>query len=225
MKKKVIIGIIIAIVIIGCGVFFYINNLSNKKTDKKESEVTETTTPTPSVDIYTNGNENAIIKCDIDLDKVINKSADKYWFDEDLEKDKMREGFGTYLNINNDKRSVSLVIDFNDFFTVDREGDTSLYGVYTIKGFNRDVVSVFNSGGGNEIFFLLDNGEVYYSEITVNGKMNVSNNIIPIAGKIDGVSGVKKFYLLSASGGTGAWYVVAGAKSDGSYYDLSAKLS
>jgi hypothetical protein len=222
-----IIVILILILVIGCGTFFYLKstNKDGKKTTNNNDVVENTPTEEQAGEVnYSNGNENAKIKCNIDVNKPLNKYGERYWIENDFPSDKIREDCGVYLKINEDKRSVSAVIDFENFYTVDRHGETNRYAEYTIKGFNRDVVSVFNSGGASEIFFLLDNGEVYYSEIVEGGKINASNNIIPIGGKIEGVSGVKKFYLLAASGGTGAWYVVAGAKSDGSFYDLDAKL-
>lgn len=142
--------------------------------------------------------------------------------------------------ISDDKKTVTLSIDWSSEFgksakmggVVD-ENENQVID-YQIVGFQKKVKEVLvgnlgQSWAGVTVFYLMDDGTVYYSFIISgedinNSKLNLNAaKSFDVLGPISDVTDVVKLQRATAGVNMGgSWITAIGVKEDGSFYDLSA---
>lgn len=141
--------------------------------------------------------------------------------------------------ISKDKKTVTLYIDWSSEFgktakmlgAVDENENSTKK--YIITGFKKNVKEVLVGTLGQSwseltIFYLMEDGTVYYSyvfKVVNTNDVNMNYNDaggFDAVGPISDITGVVKLYRVqSGISRGGSWITVIGAKEDGSFYDLS----
>lgn len=153
------------------------------------------------------------------------------------------ENYGLSMNVDADKKSITLSIDWTKFCSVGT-GTACPTNVenYQITGFSKEVISTFVGDVGQDsmgitLFYLMSDGTVEYTPLFIrkydsyNNGYYVMNYIYEYSGdkivgehfvtngSLDGVNDVIKIYNVDASAGSG-WRTTIGATADGSFFDL-----
>ena len=226
----VIIFVLLAI-IIGGGIFVYTKYIAPSDSKKSSNQQPETTNEVTE-------KEDEEIK-ELDLSKSLNTENVNYSNATDVSSD-----YGLSMEINSDKKSVTLKVDWNKFGPLSTVSAISTDSKdYQITGFKRDVVGTFVGDLGQDamgitLFYLMSDGTVEYTPVFVKkqdtqGNMyydinytyektsdgKITNSYFETNGTISNVSGVIKLYNADAYNMTGG-KTVLGALKDGSFYDL-----
>lgn len=231
-KKKNIIIIILILVIIAMGgyILYDKNTISLKSKEVKENSK-KVQTP-----IKEEKQEQEEIK-PLDLNKCINNSNVTYT-DSHLATNTDTTS-GISMNINPDKTSVTLSINWNTFGPISMSSSWAPETrTYQINGFSGQIKDVYVGITGQDamgitLFYLMEDGTVEYtpmfnfktdSQGNSYYEMNYkTENSFTSSGKINTVTDVIKIYTVSATNGTG-WSTTIGAKKDGSFYDLGSLI-
>ena len=247
-KKKVsvsaIIIAILALIIIGMGVYILLsdNSSTNNNVDKKDvnSDVKK--------NVKQEEKEGGTLKEDVvkplDITKSLNTTGITY-----SNPQGGMDTLGLSMKVNDDKKSVTLSIDWNVFGQ--HSGATAWAPEvvdYQITNFSKNVVSTFIGGVGQDVkgtvlFYLMEDGTVGYtplfnlktdSQNNTYYEMNytyvkdaegkVTNTTFEVTGVLENVNNVIKLYNVSASNGMTGYSTTIGATKDGSFYDLGSIL-
>lgn len=183
--------------------------------------------------------EKEVIK-ELDITKCLNNSVVTYKNPSDKEPE-----IGLSMSINEDKKSITLTIDWDIFGKISEEKNQPK-GIeeYEITGFKKEIQSTFvgelgQSAEGITLFYLMKDGTVEYTPMFIlkeneNGyksyKVNytyeyddedeITGGHFETNGTIFGVSNIIKLYNIDAYNENG-WRTTIGAKADGSFYDLN----
>lgn len=233
-KVLIIVIVILVLIIIGMGLYIaYDKGMFFSSTDKeiKESKKTK------QIDKSKKTEDNEVKE--LDITKCINNN-DKYSNATDKE-----ENVGLSMTINSDKRSVTLNIDWSKFGPLSTASAyPSSVESYQIKGFTKDVQSVFVGEVGQDsmgitLFYLMDDKTVEYTPMFIQKtdsknntyyEMNytynyaadnsISEQYFMTKGALNGIDDVIKLYTASRPDGI----TTIGAKADGSFYDLGIAI-
>ena len=245
-KIVIIMAIILVIAVIGVtgyilketGVLFK----SDNKTEEKETgnEVENKNTTEEKKEEESIPNNNTAVQ-PLDVTKCLNRNG--YTFANPTD---VQGNYGISMNINSDKKSITLNIDWNVFGPIsglDAYAPSVL--TYQITGFTKEIKEVFIGDVGQDamgitLFYLMTDGTVEYTPMFVSKTDTQNNSYYEInytydtsadgklssqrfetKGMIPGVEQVEKFYISDASYGVSGWKTTLGAKEDGSFYDLS----
>lgn len=239
-KKGLIITIIFLVLII-LGLVGYICYDKGIIFSKVESENKQSTTK--AVDEDKTIIEETTIK-ELDLSKCLNTSNISYSNSSDVAGD-----YGLSMNINSDKKSITLSIDWNKFGPLSTASAWAAeVKTYQISGFSKTISSTFVGDVGQDatgitLFYIMSDGTVEYTPLfnlkydSQNNsyyEMNytydyssdgrITNQYFVTKGSISGVSDVVKLYNVDASNNSG-WRTTIGAKANGSFYDLGNVIS
>lgn len=229
-KKKNIIIIILILVIIAMGgyILYDKNTISLKSKEVKENS--------KKVQTPIKEEKQEQIK-PLDLNKCINNSNVTYT-DSHLATNTDTTS-GISMNINPDKTSVTLSINWNTFGPISMSSSWAPETrTYQINGFSGQIKDVYVGITGQDamgitLFYLMEDGTVEYtpmfnfktdSQGNSYYEMNYkTENSFTSSGKINTVTDVIKIYTVSATNGAG-WSTTIGAKKDGSFYDLGSLI-
>lgn len=250
-KGKGIIVLVSLLILIIIGLIGYICYDKGIVFSKVENEVKESKTKSSKdkeneqEESNVNGGVgNEVTIKELDLSKCLNTNNISYRNSSDVEGD-----YGLSMNINPDKKSIVLSIDWNKFGPLSNASAwSSSVENYQITGFSKNIRSTFVGDLGQDamgitLFYLMDDGTVEYTPM-FNSKYDSQNNLYHemnytfdyaadgratrqyfiTKGVISGVSDVIKLYNVDASSGYG-WRTTIGAKADGSFYDLGNVIS
>lgn len=237
-KNKLGLGILIGVLIglfLGLGAFIIYDKVIDK--DKKENVVDNKKNDGIDKD-QSNGDD---VVTDFDLNKVnfskpaINGMDNVGYNLADNEAPKM----GLGINLNNDKKSATVTIDWSKYFEI--YGISATTGEtrnYKITNFEKEISDVYVSGFGQEsgyetAFYIMKDGTVEYTPINnaLGNNGSSASTVLKSYGQVDGVSGIVKVvsatdYGLGNSDESyiGGSYVVLAVKADGTFYDISKIL-
>lgn len=244
-KKKnkgmaILVTILVIIIIAMAGYICYDKGIifgdSNLKNPNEESEKEKEKDKNSSDDKVGNSNVQEDVVKPLDLTKCLNSSAN-YSDPSDIP-----GNYGLAMQINTDKKSVTLTIDWNKFGPL---STASAYApevkTYQITGFNKEIKDTFVGGIGQDamgitLFYIMSDGTVQFTPMFVRKTdtkgnlyfvMNYRNNSdFTVSATAAGVNDVIKLYTanMSTSMGGGGVTTIA-AKKDGSFYDLSSEVS
>ena len=244
-KKKKVSAIIIAIlvlIIIGMGTYILLSfnsSSTNNNVDKKNV----------NSDIKKNVVKEETVKEDVIKPLDITKSLNTTGITYSNPQGEMNT-LGLSMKVNDDKKSVTLSIDWNVFGQ--HSGATAWAPEvinYQITNFSKNVVSTFIGGVGQDakgtiLFYLMEDGTVGYTPL-FNLKTDSQNNTyyemnyayvkdaegrvtsttFEVTGVLENVNNVIKLYNVSASNGMTGYSTTIGATKDGSFYDLGSILN
>lgn len=238
-NNKGIIILVVVLVLIIAGLVGYICYDNGIMVLKTENETKESNTKSNKKE-ESDANDDETIK-ELDLSKCINTNNVSYSNASDNEGD-----YGLSMNINSDKTSITLSIDWTKFGPL---SGASAYSPsvenYQITGFSKNIISTFvgdlgQSSMGITLFYLMDDGTVEYTPMfnpkydNQNYEMNytydysadgrITGQHFVTKGLINGVNDVIKLYNADASSGSSGRTTI-GSKADGSFYDLGNIIS
>lgn len=242
-KKKgsstgLIITIVVLVLIIIGLVGFICYDRSLKSTTNK-SDIKETNSNSNKKEENDTNDEEKVKE--LDLSKSLNTTNVSYTNASDNIGD-----YGLSMNINSDKKSITLSIDWNKFGPLSAASAWApVVETYQITGFTKGIASTFigelgQDANGLKLLYLMDDGTVEYTPMfnlknagqsnpyyemnysynySADGRV-VGDSYFVTKGTVSGVTKVIKLYNANASGGRTA----IGAKADGSFYDLGTIL-
>lgn len=224
--------VILVLIILGMGVFIaYDKGLIlttknetkegkkiNKENDKKKNETENNEPKEDDVDNSNNKVDNVTIR-EFDSNKCINCTQSNLtlaFYD---------NADGLSAKLSQDKRSVTLQINWDYFSKALGTNGTTGIKSYTISNFSQEIADIYIGGFGQSItgvtlLFLMKDGSVEYTPI-VNAINQGNESQVKSYGKINEVSDIIKFLTADATNGV----TTLAVKSDGSFYDLSIILN
>ena len=231
-KKNIIIIILILVIIVMAGYILYDKNTISLKSKKVKENSKKVQTP-----IKEEKKEQEDEIKQLDLGKCINNSNVTYT-DSHLATNTDTTS-GISMNINPDKTSVTLSINWNIFGPISMSSSWSPETrTYQVDGFSGQIKDVYVGMTGQDatgitLFYLMEDSTVEYtpmfnfktdSQGNSYYEMNYkTENSFASSGKINTVTDVINIYTVSATNGTG-WTTTIGAKKDGSFYDLGSLI-
>lgn len=181
---------------------------------------------------------------ELDLTKCLNNKGFSYSNATDV-----GGNYGLSMIVNDDKRSITLAIDWNVFGPISTASTWAPEVVnYQIKGFSKDINSTFIGETGQDskglvLYYLMDDGTVEYTPLfilntdsygnkyyTLNYSYEYSNDgkiigqFFATKGSINNIKNVVKLYNIDVSNGA-SWRSTIGATKDGSFYDLGSLIN
>ncbi len=235
--------VIVLLVLVILGLVFYIlydkGIIFSKDDSTNSTETTNTNSDNTSSDT---NNQTTEVK-ELDLTKSLNTSDITYKNSSDTE-----GNYGLSMKVNNDKKSVTLTIDWAIFGKVSTTGSSGEVKDYSITGFSKNVRSTFigdlgQSYNGITLFFIMEDGTVEYTKmfkqyetgntdgsiqyvLTASVNSDGSTGTFTSNGLVSGVKDVVKLYNVDASSQNASGYrTVIGATKDGSFYDLGSVIN
>ena len=239
-EKKLLITVIVILIfiIVAMGGYIVYDKL-------QDQSVTESTTNDKKSN-NTNVEESSIVEEQpIDLTKSLNTS--------DITYSKILNPApieGVTLNVNTDKKSATLSVDWNVFGKyLPNIAENARKSSYKIIGFSKDIEEAMigetaQDPKGTILYFRMSDGTVEYTylfnkdEKDFTGRILEQLNAIPevdsnglitdyhfeVKGQVPQAKDVIKLYNVSASSSYG-WKTAVGATRDGSFYDLGAAIT
>lgn len=245
-KKKGVIVLVIVLVLIIVGLAGYIcydKGIIFSKTDNVKKEEKKKADKDKTSDTKNNADDKVTIK-ELDLAKCLNTNNISYSNASDTAGD-----YGLSMNINPDKTSITLSIDWNKFGPLSSASTWApVVENYQITGFSKNVIATFVGDLGQDpkgitLFYLMADGTVEYTpmfQLKYDGQNNsyyamsytfeysadgrITGEHFVTKGTINGVTDVIKLYNADASSGSG-FRTTIGSKADGSFYDLGNIIS
>lgn len=239
-KKLAIVIVILAVIILGIGVYIAYNK--DIIFSPSEEETKGPNNSKEELDPDGKNEDSSGIK-ELDISKCLNsKNNNTYMNPSDVE-----GNYGLSMKINSDQKSIILSIDWEIFGPLSSASAwPSAVETYQITGFSKNISNVFvgdlgQSAVGITLFYLMSDGTVEYTPM-FNQEIDSQNNSYYIMnytydyspeGKITGqhfstkgtikdVNDVIKLYNADVSNNTSGWRTTIGAKKDGSFYDLGS---
>lgn len=237
-SSTVLIIIIVVLVLIIIGLIGFICYDRGLQSSTNKNDIKETNSKANKKDRKDTEKKETVKK--LDLSKSLNTSNVSYKNASDTIGD-----YGLSMNINSDKKSITLSIDWNKFGPLSTASAWSpAIETYQITGFTKEIASTFVGELGQDamgltLFYLMTDGTVEYTpmfnlvnfgQANTHYEMNYSYNYsadgrvvgdpyFVTKGTVSAVTSVIKLYNVDAYSDTGARTVI-GAKADGSFYDL-----
>lgn len=243
-KGVIVLVVLLLLIIVGlAGYICYDKGIIFAKTDNETKEEKKKSDKEKISDTKNGTDDKDAIK-ELDLAKCLNTNNISYSNASDKTGD-----YGLSMNLNPDKTSITLSIDWNKFGPLS-SASAWAPGVenYQITGFSKNVVSTFVGDLGQDskgitLFYLMADGTVEYTpmfQLKYDGQNNsyyamsytydysadgrITGEHFVTKGTVSGTTGVIKLYNANASSGSG-WRTTIGAKADGSFYDLGNIIS
>lgn len=239
-KGFIFLIIILLAIILGMGIYIAYDKgiifaSVEKETNKNKNE--------DKVESNEKNNDHEEVK-ELDLSKCLNNSQVNYSNASDV-----AGNYGLSMEINPDKKSISLKIDWAIFGPLSSATAwVEEVKTYQITGFSKNINAVFvgdlgQSATGITLFYLMSDKTIEYTPM-FNRKLDsqnnsyyemnysydyspdgkITNSYFSTKGTINGVNDVVKLYTADASNGAG-WKTTIAAKTDGSFYDLGALIN
>ena len=230
----VIIFILLAI-IIGGGIFVYTKYIANDTSNSNSKKQSNIDNAAEVKDEKEDG--------ELDLTKSLNTENINYSNATALEGD-----YGLTMNINPDKKSITLNIDWTKFGPLSTATTYTGNEEYQIAGFSKEISDTFIGSLGQDsmgitLFYLMNDGTVEYTPMFVKRQDaqgntqyetnfsydmasdgNVGNLHFETNGTIPNVSDVIKMYTVDAYAQTGGKTTI-GVLKNGSFYDLGYAIN
>ena len=242
-RTGIIIGILL-LIIIGLGVFIFLNKDKLFQVVESNSSTTEQQNTkennNKTVD-NNNENEEEIIK-PLDLTKCLNCNGNLTF------KDQSELSASNHFEITNNNSNLKLTIHWETFCKMSGASDCANEPIdYEIRGINKKVQSTMIGGRGQSInsvtfYYLLEDGTVEYTKLYKNNKDSAGNNYYAInysydntqkdnmgnpttyfasQGTVPNVNNIVKLYNVQVYEENGGGHATTiGALADGSFYDL-----
>lgn len=234
-KNSIIIVLVIIVCVLMMVVGFFLGKNSAVENNDNDDVVEKNDIETED-DIEDNQDVVEEIK-DLDLSKSLNTTGITYSNADDTE-----SKYGLSMNINSDKKSITLSIDWEKFGPLSTASQwANVVEDYQVIGFSKEVINTFVGELGQDptgitLFFLMSDGTVEYMPVFANSEaMNytldyssdgkITGQHFETKGAVDGVSDVIKLYNVSFSNGQTGAMTTIGAKKDGSFYDLGTIIN
>lgn len=245
-RTYVIVIVLLLIIIVAFGIYILFMNektkTSNKNKESEEQEVTKTDDDAKDNTVKSqDNNENSIDNQDeikeLNLNNCLNgKTGVVYKNPTDVS-----VNLGLSMAINNDKKSITLNINWNEFGKYSGESTWSPETKsYQITGFTKEVSSVFIGGMGQDaksttLFYIMSDKTVEYTPVffrqendyAINYTLeysedgSVTGEHFETKGQLAGVANVVKLYNIDAHQEySSGWRTTIAATKDGSFYDL-----
>lgn len=242
-KSFIVIIVILSLVIITMASYIVIGKVFSKDNKENQSKPTEITDEkdkdTDNKSNNSNSENNNQIK-QLDLARCLNRNGNTYYNALTANRSK----YGLSMNINSDKKTITLSIDWGTFGSI---ASTVLIGgshgseveTYQITGFTKNIQNVYigdfgQSSQGITLLYLMEDGTVEYTSMFIKqtdsqGQIyyvinyHYDNNVIQFKtmGTINNINGVIEIYTADVSSSDGAgWMTTIGATKEGSFYDL-----